>query len=450
MPSSFRDPKTLADWIQLDYFQRPSRVWTTRILLAWLVFILCLSLLAFTWWPETRFVYESRPVSSAHAMFNNNCGVCHVESFQPARRLLRGDSNVRSVRDDTCRSCHPVAPHHEECVPDPNCATCHQEHRGQPVLARVADKQCTRCHANLDTLGCPTRFATRISGFTSDHPAFGAWQTRGLVDPGTIRFNHRVHLNLKAEGVRGIDKPLAALSAQQCSYCHKIDVAGRYMKPINYDQHCSQCHALSVVVAGNFTEERVWTAAERFAQEPAPHKEPLTVRATLRERYTEFVRDNPAVLKSQLSDEPPRWISTVARAQPVMDKEWPWVNEQLQIAERLLFNGANGCSYCHQLEAARTAGKLPQYLPSKIKPVWFEHSIFSHERHRMLRCSQCHDAASSSATKDVLLPAIDNCRQCHNSQVGARTECAECHRYHDRAKEVFEGRKTFRELGLQQ
>jgi hypothetical protein len=176
----------------------------------------------------------------------------------------------------------------------------------------------------------------------------------------------------------------------------------------------------------------------------------MTVRATLRGRYTEFVRDNPAVLKSQPPDEPPRWISNAASQGPVLDNEWLWVNGQLQIAERLLFDGANGCRYCHQLEAPRTAGKLPQYVPSRIKPVWFEHSIFSHERHRMLRCSECHDAASSSATKDVLLPAIGNCRQCHNSRVGARTECAECHRYHDRAKEVFDGRKTFRELGLQQ
>jgi predicted CXXCH cytochrome family protein len=443
MPSSFRDPKTLADWIQLDYVRKPGRFWRIRNLLTGLIFVLCTAMMAFTWWPRTHFIYESRPVSSAHAMFNDHCSVCHLETFQPATRLLRGDPNVRSVQDETCRSCHGVG-QHQECVQEPNCSTCHQEHRGRPVLARVADTHCTVCHAKLDAV-CPSRkksLAANIREFIASHPPFGGGQ---LEDRGTIRFNHKVHLSLKPESVRGIDKPLAALREQECNYCHQPDAAGRYLKPINYEQHCSQCHALSVGVAGTLADEKVRPAAARFAQEPAPHKDPLMVRATLRERYTRFVQENPSILGAQESAEPPRWIPGGIRAQPVLDKEWLWVNEQLQTAERMVFDGANGCGYCHTVDVAGGPANLPQYAPSRIRQVWFEHSIFSHERHRMLRCAECHDAAASRDTKDVLLPGIELCRKCHNPQVGARTECAECHRYHDRVKEKFRGQKSISE-----
>ncbi|HLJ91611.1 MAG TPA: hypothetical protein VKU02_00325, partial [Gemmataceae bacterium] len=340
MPSSFRDPKTLADWIQLDYFRKPGRVWRVRNILTWSIFAGCVALVAFTWWPRTRFVYESRPVSSAHAMFNDHCGVCHVESFQPVARLLRADPDVHSVADQTCRTCHDGPPHHHHEL---HCSTCHQEHRGRSLLARVADDQCTVCHANLDAVGgSPGGFAVTIHAFSTDHPA---WQR---TDPGTIHFNHKVHLQLTPESVRSIDNPLVTLKdpQQRCMVCHQLDdqpdAAGRYLKPVQYEQHCSQCHALSVGIAGNGMEEKVRTAAERFAREPAPHKDPVTVRAVLRERYTHFVQENPAVLSAHESAEPPRWISGIAHVQSTADREWFWVRDQLRIAERLVFDGANG------------------------------------------------------------------------------------------------------------
>src|SRR5262249_42962422 len=180
--------------------------------------------------------------------------------------------------------------------------------------------------------------------------------------------------------------------------------------------------------------------------EPAPHKDPLTVRAILRERYTHFVLENPAVLGAQEPAEPLRWIPGRPPAQPLTDKPWLWVNEQLQTAERLGFDGANGCKYCHAEHPERGPADLRQYERSGIPSRWFTHSVFSHERHGMLGCAECHEAAGSSATKDVLLPKIESCRQCHNPQVGARTDCAECHLYHDRSKEAFRGKKTILEV----
>ena len=445
MPSSFRDPKALADWIQLDYFRQPRRLWGVRNILTSLIFITCLALLPFTWWRQNRVVYQSRPVSNAHAMFNANCGVCHVESFQPVMRLVRGDSSLRSVPDATCQECHQVGSH-QPYVSEPNCAACHKEHRGRPVLARVADGDCTVCHADLAAIyPGQLNFATHISTFTSDHPRFGHWRKEGLIDPGTIRFNHKVHLNLQSQSVRGIDEPLAALKDQQCNYCHKPDATRRYMEPVRYEQHCRQCHPLSVRVAGDWMEEKIGTAAERFAAEPAPHQEPLKVRAALRERFTRFVQENPTVLTPRESIEPPRWIPDRPRLQPVSDKEGPWVTEQLQTAERVLFYGANGCRYCHKMDRARGAGDLPEYSPSNLLLHWFPYSVFSHEPHRMLRCTECHAATSSRDSQDVLLPTIDTCRQCHNPNQGARSDCVECHHYHERDMALFRGDKTILE-----
>jgi len=54
----------------------------------------------------------------------------------------------------------------------------------------------------------------------------------------------------------------------------------------------------------------------------------------------------------------------------------------------------------------------------------------------MLSCTQCHgQAAKSETSSELLLPSIDTCKRCHNPQVGARSDCAECHLYHNRKKD---------------
>ena len=46
---------------------------------------------------------------------------------------------------------------------------------------------------------------------------------------------------------------------------------------------------------------------------------------------------------------------------------------------------------------------------------------------------------------DVLMPSIDTCKQCHNrTTAGVRSDCLECHQYHDRSAEPrgLHGRMT--------
>jgi hypothetical protein len=51
----------------------------------------------------------------------------------------------------------------------------------------------------------------------------------------------------------------------------------------------------------------------------------------------------------------------------------------------------------------------------------------------MLACTECHaKAPESSLTSDVLMPRVGVCANCHNTQVGVRSDCVECHGYHHR------------------
>ena len=113
-----------------------------------------------------------------------------------------------------------------------------------------------------------------------------------------------------------------------------------------------------------------------------------------------------------------------------------WAMEQLANAENLLFKTkSDGCQKCHTFDPAKAAQPLPEVIPPKIPARWLPHSKFDHGPHRPLACGECHKAAASTKTEDVLLPAINSCRDCHQPKGGARGGCVECHRYHDKSKE---------------
>src|SRR4051794_8366580 len=105
-------PKSLADWLQLDYFRRRGRLRRWRGPLGLGVGIGCAALvLAMSFWPGGRRAFQAAPVSNAHAMFNDHCAACHSTTFRTAARLVRGDE-VRSVTDAACLRCHDGPIHH--------------------------------------------------------------------------------------------------------------------------------------------------------------------------------------------------------------------------------------------------------------------------------------------------------------------------------------------------
>jgi hypothetical protein len=463
MPSAFREPKTLAEWIELDYHERPRRMRRVRKILIWTTLLVCAGAVGAT--ALTRRAnkfYQAGPLSDAHAMFNDDCAQCHQDNFQTARRFLPWGTSVRAVPDSACVQCHDGPPHHPNQSTTESCAACHREHRGRKALARMPDEQCTQCHANIKahtTSPSTVRIENEVKGFPDGHPEFALWRSKDPKapegkDPGTIKFNHRVHL--KDSGVlNGEGKPVKL----ECSKCHQPDEAGRYMKPINYEEHCASCHQNQLAVRlgdakDKFAGDDLKRAAAEFNKKPVTHrKTPAEVRGELLERLFRFAQDNKVTTEGPSDPERsflrprPRdeWLWRKAD-RPATGAELVFVNVQRLNMEKVLFDRPGGCNYCHTEKTPRNGAErgkddLPEYAPSRILPQWLDRGRFGHQSHRMLNCTECHEKTrDSTRTEDVLLPAVASCQQCHNSRAGARHDCVECHGYHDR-KELESSKK---------
>jgi hypothetical protein len=449
MPSPLRSPKTLSQWFELDYFRRRRLFRGLSRRLTWGALLLACAGVGWTLLPGKQTMYQAGPLSTAHALFNQDCAKCHTEAFPAWNRLWTSDAAVRSVPDQACKQCHD-GPRHHECVEQRSCASCHHEHRGQAALARVTDNQCTSCHADLKCdNGVVSHFDAHVTGFGEGrHPEFRLLRADKPTDPGTLRFNHELHL----QGVLGPGSKLVHLD---CHSCHQADSTGRTMQPIHFERHCKECHPLSVQLVGDW-QGPLRERALAFKNQPAPHpaagETAETVRAALRERLTRFILSPPnkAFLTGSKPVEPPVPLPGWMRVEPVPAKEFAWINRQLEQMEHVLFDGGGGCRHCHQEKTTpeKRPGGLPVYrLPGLlgVEKPWYEHSVFNHDSHKMLACTECHDARTSQTASDVLLPSIKKCQQCHNEKdrASARTDCAECHLYHDpKLKRQFQGSQT--------
>src|SRR5207248_2946233 len=161
--------------------------------------------------------------------------------------------------------CHRAPRHQPNEVFTPLCSSCHVEHRGALQLTHTADSNCVRCHANLATTSGGVRFERTIFNFNSRHPEFAPLRTpRG--DPGTIAFNHYIHLRSDIAGPKANVRLV-------CDDCHRTPAdanrvwrfavhetqsaalsevpdlhgpsSGRaYMLPVTYARNCAACHSL--------------------------------------------------------------------------------------------------------------------------------------------------------------------------------------------------------------
>jgi hypothetical protein len=420
----------LFEWLEPDYYRRQRWIRRTVRVLCWALALAGVLYVALTFWPGSRSVYQNGPLSPGHAFIRDDCSRCHTKPFATAEHFRPGPVGDSSVPDENCTQCHDGPIHHKQQTYTPRCGSCHREHRGQTLLARVADSHCTACHAHLQqhALG-PTQFKD-VYSFTGDHPPFNLQQ----VEPPRLHFSHQAHL--EPGRVLGPGRKAEVLT---CASCHKPDPERRYMLPVRYQAQCARCHPLTVQLVGAWKDDKTRAAAESFRKHPAPHRPPAEVRAALQDRLEQFVWDHPKVIEAAGLGAPPRPIpgSRPRRARLTGDAA-DWVASQLEQAERGLFDGAGGCRHCHvpkQPIGAR-ACCLPEYLPAKPLDLWLPHSRFSHKSHGLLQCTACHPAATAKGlAADMLLPTLNDCRRCHNPEIGVRSDCGTCHRYHDRSKE---------------
>ncbi len=455
-------PDQFGRYYAQDYFQRSPRLWRQKKWLVWLPVGLCSVWLALECFGQNWTTFQAGPVSAValkpqgdcHAAFNLSCTRCHTEHFQTWKRLFPWNAPMHTVPDTGCVACHresllpgerlypqlvfqagkelegrPAPPHHFDQAAPPACAKCHREHRGQASLTLVKDEQCTTCHADLSQVARrPTPFLN-VNDFGKSHPELGVVR-RQEPDRARLRFNHAAHLDLEKEFGLGLDPKLLPLD---CKHCHQPDpkTNGHFMRPINYKDHCCQCHPLSISIVGESLGPDLGKAVQQFAGKPAPHKEPADIRQALRERLKQFAENHPAILTKPLFAQPQRPIPGKPVPSSVPADKTAWLKHQQGAAERRLFSGAGGCRFCHEPAKHVLPGELPDYQKTNLPDRWLHHSLFNHAAQGHQDCTVCHAAArKSQATHDVLLPSIDVCRTCHAPGKTARFDCRECHRYH--------------------
>jgi hypothetical protein len=291
----------------------------------------------------------------------------------------------------------------------------------------------------LPDFGDVTSFEPRRGSDRRGHPDFTLYNGPGAArDPGTLRFNHRKHLVSTGVRVPGQSEP----AVLDCFDCHQPEADRRAMSPIRYEKHCRDCHPINVALKLTSDDQAVQKAADEFALKPVSHpragESPADVRAGIRERLVEFINAHPAATSGNAAARPaPRPIpGQRPSVEPPDQAIWDWVSTQLGGCEKSLFREAQGCRYCHAIDGEKADG-LPIYAAPGVKARWLEHASFDHDSHRGFGCVRCHSRAlTSQDTSEILLPHVDDCMTCHVLGVqAARSDCVECHRYHDRATE---------------
>jgi hypothetical protein len=431
MSQRTRTTKTLAKRIDLQYFARPHPFRRWRFWLS-----VGVPLIALGWVVAQRAqggqkAYSSGPLSHSHAVFTQQCSLCHV---------ARTGAFFAHVSDQACLTCHDAPAHHAEQTFTPQCSSCHVEHQGAMRLAAASDASCTQCHANLRTRDGQPHYAASIAGFDSQHPEFSVLAP-GKSDPGRIKLNHYVHLQPNLMG------PNNTRVEMSCDDCHRPADGGEtwqyesaeprtasltltsqdlnereskaYMAPPAFARHCAACHTLQF--------------DRRFDNEQVPHDKPEVVHAFLIKQFGEYVAAHPAAIHEV--EVPNRELPERARTPQVARNVSEWIEFRVADAEGLLW--LKTCKQCHTLNP--TGGPLPEVAKSNITARWLPHAEFDHQAHRAMSCTGCHTHAPNSRdTADILVPGIQTCQQCHRQQGPAKEaaegRCFECHQYHDWSK----------------
>jgi hypothetical protein len=256
-----------------------------------------------------------------------------------------------------------------------------------------------------------------IHSFATDHPEFQVLAER-LRDSDTLKFNHALHLpSPNIPSVNG--------HKLTCADCHKPDAAGVYYLKISFEENCRLCHSLQFDV--NNPDLKV------------PHGNTEHVHAFLRslpEQYAELAAKKgiaPAQLQNfvqtQMANIRERYVSGEELERRIFFSD-AHSGPVTQVAGAGAMGAANfpGCAYCHEVTALRS--DAPVITQPVIPDRWLIRGQFNHSKHFKVACAQCHDAAHSRDTADVLLPAKASCVECHSPQGGVASTCSTCHSYH--------------------
>lgn len=373
--------------------------------------------------PSTAF-WNPGEIDAAHQFFAEDCTRCHQHAF-----LM--------VRDNVCTSCHVNTKAHADpakfnipALGDARCGTCHQDHNGTRGMVSTDQHLCADCHANLKVRTKGASQIVDVSDFGTMHPQFHVslpgWSAgekftpksmlwaNGLKENSGLKFNHAKHLK-----VDGLNTPNGRKSLT-CANCHQADAAGEAMKPIAFETMCHECHQLGFDTLAPNRE--------------VPHAKIEAVTYTLNEFYAQRgleggyadARAPTIVQQRRRPGSPP-----LSRQEQV--EALAWARDRAHEAARTLFTG-KACVTCHSVTPPPAGEETWRVAPVRVSGIWYAKSHFSHAKHQTKACIDCHQGApTSEASNDLLIPGIDNCRECHagaHAKGKVASTCIACHGYH--------------------
>jgi predicted CXXCH cytochrome family protein len=385
--------------------------------------------------------WSSGPLSSAHlaAGIAEQCDVCHVTPFV-------------MTQDDSCLACHQSLNEHTDVsfhadlgLDKMRCASCQREHNEPSTVIARTDRLCTDCHVNSESWDVKgTSPVMPVTAFApNQHPEFKVavldeaeasaapiWRRESLlssevIDNSGLKFDHQVHLNVD----KVVDQDSGG--ALECGSCHSLTPDRSSFEPVNMEAHCESCHSLAFdPVTPDFE---------------LPH-------ASAREVYTviegHYLRTFLAATNAESAVDRRRLGSPSEYRTVCTDESYNCAQWESQREARYQFEDT-GCVTCHEVNNNHSADIAKRYEVRSVYQTqdWYLYAKFDHQPHEVIDgrtgaevCGDCHEAATSDSSGDVLMPGIDLCLGCHNANLQTEgAECVSCHWFHpdDGAPSVF-------------
>lgn len=361
--------------------------------------------------------WKSGEIMDAHKFFAEDCGACHQKAFEktPNRACAACHGNIRHHAD-------PVA-FPDEDLTEARCASCHKDHQGPNPMFHADQRLCTDCHGDLRD-DAPNTTLADASDFAADHPQFrptvstdpskDVWTRISLDDApkeiSNLKFTHKTHMNEKKMRL-----PTGGTRQLQCTSCHVTEPGGGLMVKVEMETHCAECHQLTFEP----------TAPKRQVS----HGKPKMVLRELKEFYA--ARALEGGVPDEKAPDVVRRRPGTPLTKPERKEALDWSRGRAIEAASYIFS-ASQCGTCHEV----VKGVDPEawtVQPVRLTERWQPKSHFSHDKHRDMQCTDCHNAAESMSSADVLLPKIETCRDCHGggtSTARVPSTCIMCHGFH--------------------
>lgn len=397
--------------------------------------------------------WSTGPLAGAHRTpdIATECEACHLKAFE-------------QVPNRACHACHDNIRHHvssdseyQAALTDRQCQSCHKEHKEPGQIVRRDQGLCNDCHSDESLVESESAGFGVVEDFADAHPDFrltmltledGAtedsrseplWRVEKvrrdkepLEEHSNLKFNHKVHLD--PEGVKLLD---GSRQVMDCADCHTEDAAGRLMKPFTMAGECKSCHNLQFK-----NSDSPEGADDPLAGREVPHGSVDLVLATLVEYYSKRgLESTPAVKRPGTRERKPRRRkNSDATREP--DEVLAWARQQADITAKILIEDS-ACATCHEvITKSGEDGKQDSWeiVPVRVNHNWMPDASFTHRAHATFECKECHNAAESEESTQVLMPGIDTCRNCHGG-AGSTTKldsrCVDCHLFHNPAMDLL-------------